>query len=194
MSEWTIVSEKIIGWMSEKISDQITFSKVIWSCDPNQEKWVLVMSDETYTNLTSPSFGKQFFGFSLHQVTHGASRDFSKRSSPAIHAAVQLLNKWENTTKEVNNYIHMISWSRFWNSVSHSKVQPYLAWPPILVMAKHLVQLIIAGAQVVGKAFSAAVRQEIRMSQEAAKARSSASKGTPLKPWSAPLGVGKHQI
>ena len=43
-------------------------------------------------------------------------------------------------------------------------------------MAKHLVQLIIAGAQVVGKASSAAVRQEIRMSQEAAKARSSASK------------------
>merc|ERR1711884_991383 len=42
-------------------------------------------------------------------------------------------------------------------------------------MAKHLVQLIIAGAQVVGKAFSAAVRQEIRMSQEAAKARSSAN-------------------
>ena len=43
-------------------------------------------------------------------------------------------------------------------------------------MAKHLVQLIIAGAQVVGKAFSSAVRQEIRMSQEAAKARSGASK------------------
>jgi len=42
-------------------------------------------------------------------------------------------------------------------------------------MAKHLVQLIIAGAQVVGKAFSSAVRQEIRMSQEAAKARSGAN-------------------
>ena len=41
----------------------------------------------------------------------------------------------------------------------HSEVQ----------MAKHLVQLIIAGAQVVGKAFTQAVRQEIRMSQEAAK-------------------------
>ena len=36
-------------------------------------------------------------------------------------------------------------------------------------MAKHLVQLIIAGAQVVGRAFTQAVRQEIRMSQEAAK-------------------------
>jgi len=35
-------------------------------------------------------------------------------------------------------------------------------------MAKHLVQLIIAGAQVVGRAFTQAVRQEIRMSQEAA--------------------------
>ena len=36
-------------------------------------------------------------------------------------------------------------------------------------MAKHLAQLIIAGAQVVGRAFTQAVRQEIRMSQEAAK-------------------------
>ncbi|XP_059078719.1 mitochondrial import inner membrane translocase subunit tim16-B-like [Tigriopus californicus] len=39
----------------------------------------------------------------------------------------------------------------------------------LLIMAKHLAQLIIAGAQVVGKAFVSAVRQEIRMSQEAAK-------------------------
>ena len=38
-------------------------------------------------------------------------------------------------------------------------------------MAKQLIQLIIAGGQVVGKAFASAVRQEIRMSQEAAKAR-----------------------
>jgi len=38
-------------------------------------------------------------------------------------------------------------------------------------MAKQLVQLIIAGGQVVGKAFANALRQEIRMSQEAAKAR-----------------------
>ena len=36
-------------------------------------------------------------------------------------------------------------------------------------MAKHLVQFIIAGAQIVTKAFANAVRQEIRMSQEAAK-------------------------
>ena len=38
----------------------------------------------------------------------------------------------------------------------------------LTIMAKHLVQLIIAGAQVVGRAFTQAVRQEIRMSQEAA--------------------------
>lgn len=36
-------------------------------------------------------------------------------------------------------------------------------------MAKHLIQLVITGAQIVGKAFTQAVRQEIRMSQEAAK-------------------------
>ena len=45
-----------------------------------------------------------------------------------------------------------------------------------LRMAKHLIKLIISGGQVVGKAFAQAVRQEIRMSQEAAKRRSSASK------------------
>jgi len=38
------------------------------------------------------------------------------------------------------------------------------------MVAKHIIQLIITGAQVVGKAFGQAVRQEIRMSQEAAKA------------------------
>jgi len=41
-------------------------------------------------------------------------------------------------------------------------------------MAKHLIQLVIAGAQIVTKAFTNAVRQEIRMSQEAAKRNSSA--------------------
>lgn len=44
-------------------------------------------------------------------------------------------------------------------------------------MAKHLVQLIIAGTQVVGRAFARAVRQEIRMSQEAAR-RNAQNKGT----------------
>jgi len=37
------------------------------------------------------------------------------------------------------------------------------------MVAKHLIQIIITGVQVVGKAFGQAVRQEIRMSQEAAK-------------------------
>ena len=41
-------------------------------------------------------------------------------------------------------------------------------------MAKHLIQLVIAGAQVLGRAFTQAVRQEIRMSQEAAKKSASA--------------------
>ena len=36
-------------------------------------------------------------------------------------------------------------------------------------MAKHLAKIIMTGAQIVGKAFSQAVRQEIRISQEAAK-------------------------
>ena len=111
-----------------------------------------------------------------------ASRDFSKRS-PAVHAAAQLLNKWENTTstarsQQLHPYDIWYLDQDFEIQCLILEAQPYLAWPPILVMAKHLVQLIIAGAQVVGKAFSAAVRQEIRMSQEAAKARSSASKNT----------------
>ena len=48
-------------------------------------------------------------------------------------------------------------------------------------MAKHLIQIIIAGAQVVGRAFTQAVRQEIRMSQEAAK--KSASTKSKLLIW-----------
>eukprot|EP00088_Acartia_fossae_P013949 TRINITY_DN1739_c0_g1_i2.p1 TRINITY_DN1739_c0_g1~~TRINITY_DN1739_c0_g1_i2.p1 ORF type:complete len:125 (-),score=18.82 TRINITY_DN1739_c0_g1_i2:556-930(-) len=44
-------------------------------------------------------------------------------------------------------------------------------------MAKQLIQLIIAGGQVIGKAFTNAVRQEIRLSQEAAK-RHSQNKST----------------
>ena len=43
-------------------------------------------------------------------------------------------------------------------------------------MAKQLIQIIIAGSQVVGKASMNAVRQEIRLSQEAAK-RHSDSRG-----------------
>ena len=79
-------------------------------------------------------------------------------------------NNNNRTSRSVGDRIiiqEFIAWN--WNSRSHPISSAF-------VMAKHLVQLIIAGAQVVGKAFSAAVRQEIRMSQEAAKARSSASK------------------
>ena len=52
-----------------------------------------------------------------------------------------------------------------------NKVRKNLKW---LRMAKQLVQLILAGAQVVGRAFTQAVRQEIRMSQEAAKRNATA--------------------
>merc|ERR1712012_316541 len=45
-------------------------------------------------------------------------------------------------------------------------------------MAKHLIQMIITGGQIVGKAFSQAVRQEIRMSQEAAKRNAERSGGS----------------
>nr|ACO10732.1 Mitochondrial import inner membrane translocase subunit Tim16 [Caligus rogercresseyi] len=40
-------------------------------------------------------------------------------------------------------------------------------------MAKQLAQLIVSGLQVVGKAFTKAVREELKMSQEAAKRHSS---------------------
>ncbi|CAB4066150.1 PAM16 [Lepeophtheirus salmonis] len=43
-------------------------------------------------------------------------------------------------------------------------------------MAKQLAQLVIAGLQVVGKAFTKAVREEVRLSQEAAKRHSSNTK------------------
>ena len=36
-------------------------------------------------------------------------------------------------------------------------------------MAKHLAKIIVTGAQIVGKAFTKALRQEIAMSQEAAR-------------------------
>ena len=36
-------------------------------------------------------------------------------------------------------------------------------------MAKHIAKLVVTGMQIVGKAFTQAVRQEIRISQEAAK-------------------------
>ena len=45
-------------------------------------------------------------------------------------------------------------------------------------MAKHLAKLIMTGAQIVGKAFTQAVRQEIRMSQEAAKRNANRAGGS----------------
>lgn len=56
-------------------------------------------------------------------------------------------------------------------------------------MAKQLIQLILAGGQVVGKAFAAAVRQEIRMSQEAAKARYSGQENTAAAAETARMGM-----
>ena len=47
-------------------------------------------------------------------------------------------------------------------------------------MAKHLIQMILTGGQIVGKAFSQAVRQEIRLSQEAAKRNAERSGGSIL--------------
>ena len=47
-------------------------------------------------------------------------------------------------------------------------------------MAKHLIQMILTGGQIVGKAFSQAVRQEIRLSQEAAKRNAERSGGSKL--------------
>ena len=57
------------------------------------------------------------------------------------------------------------------------------------MVAKHLIQLIITGAQVVGKAFGQAVRQEIRMSQEAAKARYSGQQNSAQAAETAKLGM-----
>jgi import inner membrane translocase subunit TIM16 len=56
-------------------------------------------------------------------------------------------------------------------------------------MAKQLIQIIIAGSQVVGKAFTNALRQEIRMSQEAAKARGNAKSSTAQSAETARLGM-----
>jgi len=54
---------------------------------------------------------------------------------------------------------------------------------------KQLVQIIIAGSQVVGKAFTQAVRQEIRLSQEAAKARGNSNQNTAQQAETARMGM-----
>jgi len=55
-------------------------------------------------------------------------------------------------------------------------------------MANQLIKLIIAGSQVVGKAFMNAVKQEIRMSEEAAK-RHASNKGTAHAAETVRLGI-----
>ena len=57
------------------------------------------------------------------------------------------------------------------------------------IMAKQLIQLIISGGQVMGKAFSNAVRQEIRMSQQAANARYSGNQSTEQAAETAKMGL-----
>jgi len=60
----------------------------------------------------------------------------------------------------------------------------------INMVAKHLIQMILTGGQIVGKAFSQAVRQEIRLSQEAAKSRGkSGASGTASAAESLRLGM-----
>jgi len=54
---------------------------------------------------------------------------------------------------------------------------------------KQLVQIVIAGSQVVGKAFTQAVRQEIRLSQEAAKARGNSNQNTAQQAETARMGM-----
>ena len=44
------------------------------------------------------------------------------------------------------------------------------------MQAKYLAQIIVTGAQIVGRAFVRAVRQEINASQQAAQARGSSQK------------------
>ena len=47
-----------------------------------------------------------------------------------------------------------------------------------LKMAKHLAKIIVTGAQIFGRAFTKAVRQEIAMSQEAARRNAQKSGGS----------------
>ena len=56
-------------------------------------------------------------------------------------------------------------------------------------MAKQLAQLVMAAGQVVTKAFTNAVRQEIRMSQEAAKARYSGQQNSAQAAETAKMGM-----
>merc|ERR1711893_38396 len=59
-------------------------------------------------------------------------------------------------------------------------LKSYILKSKIRKMAKHLAKIIVTGAQIVGKAFTKALRQEIAMSQEAARrnAQRSGTSGT----------------
>ncbi|KAK0161503.1 hypothetical protein PV327_009966 [Microctonus hyperodae] len=60
-------------------------------------------------------------------------------------------------------------------------------------MAKHLVQIIIVGAQVVGKAFARALRQEIAASQEAAKRAGGGAQGARRAATNAKTGISLEE-
>jgi len=55
-------------------------------------------------------------------------------------------------------------------------------------MAKQIIKIVLAGSQVLGKAFVRAVRQEIKMSEEAAK-RHAQNKGTAHAAETARMGI-----
>ncbi|CAD6244771.1 GSCOCG00013465001-RA-CDS [Cotesia congregata] len=60
-------------------------------------------------------------------------------------------------------------------------------------MAKYLIQIIVLGSQVVGKAFTRAVRQEMAASQEAARRAGGGSKGAQSAAASARTGLSLEE-
>lgn len=59
-------------------------------------------------------------------------------------------------------------------------------------MAKYIIQIIVIGAQTVGKAFAKALRQEIQASQEAAKRAGGGQRGNQRAAANAKSGELKH--
>ena len=51
----------------------------------------------------------------------------------------------------------------------------------LYLQAKYLAQIVITGVQIVGRAFTKAIKQEIQASQQAARARTSASQTSQTK-------------
>lgn len=64
---------------------------------------------------------------------------------------------------------------------------------PTIIMAKYLVQIIVLGAQVVGKAFARALRQEIAASQEAAKRAGGGAQGARSAATNAKTGISLEE-